>query len=139
VQPMAGIDERLCTDYLPLVDGWQVTRCADPDAGAAFLPEIRPEFFSARPALGERLRDSVLACFDGDPERAAADTAAVLVGLGLEQVRMAIVAVWCSPDVVGFWRTLAFHSTSRSSVHNDRDDHSRYRQGARHRLFPAAL
>jgi hypothetical protein len=52
------------------------------------------------------LRDSVLARFDGNPERAAADRAAVLAGIGLQQVRIAIVAASCPPDVVGFWRAL---------------------------------
>ena len=48
-QPMADIAERLCTHYLPLVYGWQVTTCADPGAVAALLPDIRPEFFWAPP------------------------------------------------------------------------------------------
>jgi long-chain acyl-CoA synthetase len=105
-QPMVGIAERLCTHYLPLVHGWHVTTCADPGAVRSLLPEIRPEFFWAPPALWETLRDSVLARFDGNPARAAADRAAVLAGIGLEQVRIAIVAASCPPDVVGFWRAL---------------------------------
>jgi long-subunit acyl-CoA synthetase (AMP-forming) len=105
-QPLAGIAERLCTQYLPLAQGWQVTTCADPDAVAPLLPEIRPEFFWAPPALWERLRSSVLARFHGDTERAAADRAAVLAALGLEQVRIAIVAASCPPDVARFWRAL---------------------------------
>lgn len=105
-QPIAGIAERLCTQYLPLAHGWHVTTCADPGVVAASLPEIRPEFFWAQPSLWEEMRASVLARFDGDAERAAADRAAVLAGLGLEQVRIAIVAASCPPDVVGFWRAL---------------------------------
>jgi long-chain acyl-CoA synthetase len=105
-QPMAGIAERLCTHYVPLVHGWHLTTCADPDAVASLLPEIRPEFFWAPPALWERLRDSVLARFEGDPERLAADPAAILAGIGLDQLRSAIVAASCPPDVIGFWRAL---------------------------------
>jgi long-chain acyl-CoA synthetase len=106
-QPMAGIVERLCTHYLPLVHGWQVTTCADPDAVAALLAEIRPEFFSGPPGLWERLRDSVLARFDGNPERAAADRPAVLAGIGLDQLRSAIVAAAPSrPELIGFWHAL---------------------------------
>jgi long-chain acyl-CoA synthetase len=105
-QPMTGIAERLCTQYLPLVHGWRLTTCADPDAVASSLPEIHPEFFSAPPALWEQLRDSALARFDGDPERTAADDAGVLARLGLGQVRIAIVAAPCPPDLVGFWRAL---------------------------------
>ena len=89
---MADIAERLCTHYLPLVDGWQVTTCADPGAVAALLPDIRPEFFWAPPELWEKLRVSVLARFDGSPERAAADRAAALAGIGLDHVRVAVVA-----------------------------------------------
>ena len=40
--PMAHIAERLCTDYLAIVHGWQVTTCADGRAVAALLPEVRP-------------------------------------------------------------------------------------------------
>jgi long-chain acyl-CoA synthetase len=105
-QPMAGITERLCTHYLPLVHGWHLTTCPDPDAVASLLPEIRPEFFWAPPALWERLMHAVLAGFEGDRERAAADRAAVLAGIGLDQLRIAIVAASCPPDVVGFWRAL---------------------------------
>jgi long-chain acyl-CoA synthetase len=105
-QPTAGIAERLCTHYLPLVHGWHITTCADPDAVASVLPEIRPEFFCAPPALWKRLRDSALARFGGDPERAAADRAAVLAGIGLDQLRSAMVAASCPPDVVSFWRAL---------------------------------
>src|SRR5207248_10303243 len=105
-QPIAGIAELLSAQYLPLAHGWQMTTCADPSAVAASLPEIRPEFFWAQPSLWEEMRGSVLARFHGDTERATADRAAVLAGLGLEQVRIAIVAASCPPDVVGFWRAL---------------------------------
>ena len=104
-QPMAGIAERLCTHYLPLVHGWQVITCANPDAVASLLPEIRPEFFWAPPALWERLRESVVARFDGNPERAAADRAAVLAGIGLDQLQSAIVAA--APVPAGVDRLLA--------------------------------
>jgi long-chain acyl-CoA synthetase len=105
-QPMADIAERLCAHYLPLVDGWQITTCADPGAVAALLPELRPEFLWALPELWEKLRGSVLARFDGSPERAAAERAAALAGVGLEHVRVAVVDASCPADVVGFWRAL---------------------------------
>jgi long-subunit acyl-CoA synthetase (AMP-forming) len=104
--PIADIAERLCTPYLPLVHGWQVTSCADPSVLAASLPEIRPEFFWARPTLWREMRASVLARFHGDPDHATANRAAVLTGLGLDQVRIALVAASCPPDVVSFWRAL---------------------------------
>jgi long-chain acyl-CoA synthetase len=106
-QPMADIAERLCTHYLPLVDGWQITTCADPSAVAALLPDIRPEFFWAPPELWEELRVSVLARFDGSPERAAADRGAALAGIGLEHVRVAVVGAGpCPPELIGFWHAL---------------------------------
>jgi long-chain acyl-CoA synthetase len=105
-QPIAGIAERLYTQYLPLVHGWQVTTFADPSLVAASLPDIRPEFFRAQPRLWEDMRASVLARFDGDAGRASTDRAAVLAGLGLEHLRVAIVAASCPPEVVGFWRAL---------------------------------
>lgn len=106
-QPMADIAERLCTHYLPLVHGWQVTTCADPNAVATVLGEIRPEFFSAPPAPWEKLRDSVLARFDGEPERAMADRGAALTAIGLDQLQCAVVAeAPCRPELIGFWHAL---------------------------------
>jgi long-subunit acyl-CoA synthetase (AMP-forming) len=94
-----------------------------PRCRRALLPEIRPEFFWAPPVLWEAFRDSVLARFDGDPERAAADSAAVLARLGLEQVRIAIVgAAPCRQEVIGFWLALGvpldeIHGLSESTPH----------------------
>jgi long-chain acyl-CoA synthetase len=106
-QPMSELGERLCAHYLPLVHGRPITTCADPGAVAALLPEIRPEIFWARPELWEQLRVSVLARFDASPERAAADRAAALAGVGLEHVRVAVVgAAPCRPELIGFWRAL---------------------------------
>jgi long-chain acyl-CoA synthetase len=105
-QPMADLAERLCAHYLPLVDGWQITTCADPVAVAALLPELRPDFLGAPPELWEELRGPVLARFDGSPERAAAKRAAALAGSGLEHIRVAVVGASCPADVVGFWRAL---------------------------------
>jgi long-subunit acyl-CoA synthetase (AMP-forming) len=47
--PMAHIAERLCTNYIAIAHGWQVTTCADPRAVAALLAEVRPEFFFSPP------------------------------------------------------------------------------------------
>lgn len=106
-QPMADIAERLCTHYLPLVDGWHTTTCADPGAVAALLPDIRPEFFWGPPDLWEELRVSVLARFEGRPERAVTDRAAALAGIGLEHVRVAVVGAGPSrPELLGFWHAL---------------------------------
>jgi long-subunit acyl-CoA synthetase (AMP-forming) len=105
--PMAHIAERLCTNYIAIAHGWQVTTCADPRAVTALLGEVRPQFFFSPPRLWEKLRASVLARFDGNVELAAANSDAVLRGLGLDQLRIAVVgAAPCPREVVGFWHAL---------------------------------
>jgi long-subunit acyl-CoA synthetase (AMP-forming) len=42
--PMALSAERLCTTYIAITHGWQVTTCADPRAVGALLAEVRPQF-----------------------------------------------------------------------------------------------
>ncbi|HUO70329.1 MAG TPA: AMP-binding protein, partial [Solirubrobacteraceae bacterium] len=105
--PMAHIAERLCTHYLALTHGWQVTTCADPRAVVPVLAKVRPEFFFSPPRLWEKLRASVLARFDGDLELAASQRDAVLRSLGLDQARIAVVgAAPCPPEVIDFWHQL---------------------------------
>jgi long-subunit acyl-CoA synthetase (AMP-forming) len=105
--PMAHIAERLCTNYITITHGWQVTTCADPRAVGGLLAEVRPQFFFSPPRLWEKLRASVLARFDGNVELAAANSDTVLRGLGLDQLRIAVVgAAPCPPEVIGFWHAL---------------------------------
>lgn len=114
--PMAHIAERLCAHYLPLVHGWQITTCADPCGVTALLADIRPELLFAPPTRWKDLRASVLARFDGDAELAAMDTDAVLAGLGLEQLRAAILGpASCRPEVVAFWHTRWAFRSARSA------------------------
>ncbi|HEX2309104.1 MAG TPA: AMP-binding protein [Vicinamibacterales bacterium] len=105
--PMAHIAERLCTHYVAIAHGWQVTTCADPRAVGTLLGDVRPHFFFSPPRMWEKLRAAVLARFDGNVELAAANSDAVLRGLGLDQLRIAVVgAAPCPPEVVGFWHAL---------------------------------
>jgi long-subunit acyl-CoA synthetase (AMP-forming) len=105
--PMAHVVERLCTDYLAILHGWDVTTCADSRAVAALLPEVRPHFFFSPPRMWEKLRAAVLARFDGSVELAVANSDAVLRGLGLDQIRIAVVgAAPCPPEIIGFWHAL---------------------------------
>ena len=105
--PMAHIAERLCTNYVAIAHGWNVTTCADARAVGALLAEVRPTFFFSPPRMWEKLRASVLARFDGNVELAAAESDAVLRGLGLDQLRVAVVgAAPCPPEVIGFWHAL---------------------------------
>jgi long-subunit acyl-CoA synthetase (AMP-forming) len=105
--PMAHIAERLCTHYVAITHGWHVTTCADPRAVGALLTEVRPQFFFSPPRMWEKLRAAVLARFDGNVELAAANSDAVLRGLGLDELRIAVVgAAPCPPEVIGFWHAL---------------------------------
>ena len=105
--PMAHIAERICTNYVALTLGWDVTTCADPRALGALLAEVRPQFLFSPPRMWEKLRASVLARFDGSVELAAADRDGVLRGLGLDQIQVAVVgAAPCPPEVIGFWHAL---------------------------------
>jgi long-subunit acyl-CoA synthetase (AMP-forming) len=105
--PMAHIAERLCTHYMAITHAWQVTTCADPRAVGALLGEVRPEFFFSPPRMWEKLRAAVLARFDGNVELAAANSDAVLRGVGLDQLRIAVVgAAPCPREVIGFWHAL---------------------------------
>jgi long-chain acyl-CoA synthetase len=105
--PMAHIAERLCTHYLPIAHGWQVTTCPDPRAIATLLQQVRPQAFFSPPRLWEKLRSSVLAQFGGDLEQAVAARGAVLSQLGLDALQTALVgAAPCPPEVIAFWHAL---------------------------------
>jgi long-subunit acyl-CoA synthetase (AMP-forming) len=90
--PMAHIAERLCTHYVPMFCGWEVTCCPNPADVAGYLPAVRPGFFFSPPRLWEKLK-------------AAAQAGATVEQLGLDQVDVAIVgAAPCPPEVIAFWR-----------------------------------
>jgi long-chain acyl-CoA synthetase len=105
--PMAQIAERLCTHYLPIAHGWQVTTCSDPRAIPSLLPQVRPQVFFSPPRLWETLRASVLARFEGDLEKVAARRDTVLAELGFDALDTALVgAAPCPPEVIRFWHAL---------------------------------
>lgn len=62
--PTAMIAERLCSQYLPMRLGWEVTCCPDPTLAPAFMREVRPEFFFAPPGSWEALRRAAMARID---------------------------------------------------------------------------
>jgi long-subunit acyl-CoA synthetase (AMP-forming) len=121
--PMGHVAERLCTHYLPMVAGWDVTACPDPRAVVDLLPQVRPGFFFSPPRLWEKLRAAVIASLD-DGARGTLDAAlervragdgpqdgplqrAVRAKLGFDQVRVAVVgAAPCPAEVIEFWHAL---------------------------------
>lgn len=126
--PMAHIAERMCTHYLPMVCGWQVTCCPDPAGVAGHLPDVRPGFFFSPPRLWEKLRGAVLSGADA-PVRAELEAAlervhagdgpqdgpaqqAIRSQLGLDQLEVAVVgAAPCPPDVIAFHHALGIPLT----------------------------
>lgn len=73
--PTATIAERLCSQYLPMWLGWEVTCCPDPALAPAFLREVRPGFFFAPPRTWEALRTAVMARIDSAESLRALDLA----------------------------------------------------------------
>jgi long-chain acyl-CoA synthetase len=72
---MAAMAERLCTQYLPMTLGWQVTCCPDPALVGVFLREVRPGFVFAPPRTWEHLKASVMARIDNAESLRALDAA----------------------------------------------------------------
>jgi long-chain acyl-CoA synthetase len=100
--PMAHIAERLCTHYVPMGLGWEVTCLDDPRAIATVLPAVRPQFFFSPPRLWEKLRAATVARLGDRPDGRAA-----LAALGLDEVRVAITgAAPCPAEVTEFWHAL---------------------------------
>ena len=100
--PMAHIAERLCTHYVPMQLGWEVTCVPDPRAIAALLPVLRPQFFFSPPRLWEKLRAGLVAELGERP-----DPAGALAAAGLDEVRVGVTgAAPCPAEVIGFWRSL---------------------------------
>jgi long-chain acyl-CoA synthetase len=73
--PMAAMAERLCTQYLPMTLGWQVTCCPDPALVDVFLREVQPGFVFAPPRTWEQLQASVMARIDNAEGLRALDAA----------------------------------------------------------------
>ncbi|MGE4425441.1 MAG: long-chain fatty acid--CoA ligase [Solirubrobacteraceae bacterium] len=124
--PMAHVAERMCTHYIPMALGWQVTCQPDPREIATTLAAVRPEFFFSPPRLWQKLRSAVVARMGSTPEPAQA-----LAALGLDRVRASLVgAAPCPPDVIAFWNDLGLplcevyglsETTAVATVDNPRD------------------
>src|SRR5437868_5546776 len=69
--PMAHVAERMVTHYFHVLDGTEVTSCPDPAQLAAYLREVRPNYFFAVPRVWEKLYAGVHAALAADPEKQA--------------------------------------------------------------------
>ena len=99
---MAHIAERLCTHYIPMRLGWDVTCLGDPRAIGELLPQVRPQFFFSPPRLWEKLRAATIVKLGDNPDGPTA-----LAALGLDEVDIALTgAAPCPAEVIEFWHGL---------------------------------
>src|SRR4029077_19148315 len=80
--PMAHVAERMVTHYFHVLDGTEVTTCPDPGQLAAYLRDVRPNYFFAVPRVWEKLYAGVQAALAADPERQAQVERALEAGAG---------------------------------------------------------
>jgi long-chain acyl-CoA synthetase len=78
--PMAHVAERMVTHYFHVLDGTEVTSCPDPSQLAAYVREVRPNYFFAVPRVWEKLYAGVHAALAADPERQGAVEKAMEAG-----------------------------------------------------------
>jgi long-chain acyl-CoA synthetase len=78
--PMAHVAERMVTHYFHVLDGTEVSTCPDPSQLAAYLREVRPNYFFAVPRVWEKLYAGVHAALAADPDKQAAVEKAMEAG-----------------------------------------------------------
>jgi long-subunit acyl-CoA synthetase (AMP-forming) len=85
--PAAHIAERMAHHYVPTVHAGTVTVCPNPREIAAFLPQVRPQWFFAVPRIWEKLKAGLEAMQAGQDEAARAPVQKALAD-SLEAVRL---------------------------------------------------
>jgi long-subunit acyl-CoA synthetase (AMP-forming) len=85
--PAAHIAERMAHHYVPTVHAGTVTVCPNPREIAAFLPQVRPNWFFAVPRIWEKLKAGLEAMQAGQDEAARAPVQKALAD-SLEAVRL---------------------------------------------------
>jgi long-chain acyl-CoA synthetase len=87
--PAAHIAERAAHHYIPMSYGLEVTTCPNPREIAAYLPEVRPNWFFAVPRIWEKLKAGLETMLAAQPDeqrnRAQAALQASIDKVRLEQ------------------------------------------------------
>ena len=89
----------MVTHYFHALHGTEVTSCPDPSQLAAYLREVRPQYFFAVPRVWEKLYAGLQAALSADPDKRAAVDQAMDAGahdalgpvrgqIGLDDVRV---------------------------------------------------
>ena len=85
--PAAHIAERMAHHYIPIVYAGSVTVCPNPREIAAFLPQVRPNWFFAVPRVWEKLKAGLEAMLAAQ-EPAAREPVRRALDAALERVRL---------------------------------------------------
>jgi long-chain acyl-CoA synthetase len=85
--PMAHIAERMSTQYLAVMGGYEVTDCPDPSQIAAYAREVRPQIMFGVPRVWEKIYAGVQAALAADPEKKAKFDEAVAAAIPISERR----------------------------------------------------
>jgi long-chain acyl-CoA synthetase len=85
--PMAHIAERACSHYLPMFVGFSTTCCPDPRQVVAYLPEVKPSWFFAVPRIWEKLKATIEAGIEAEPDAAKKKATEWALDVGLRKAR----------------------------------------------------
>jgi long-chain acyl-CoA synthetase len=85
--PMAHIAERMTSQYLGGIGGYEVTCCPDAGELAAYVREVRPEIMFGVPRVWEKIHAGVQAALGADPEGMAGFDLAVATAIPIAERR----------------------------------------------------
>jgi long-chain acyl-CoA synthetase len=106
--PMAHIAERSTTHYSAAVSGYEVTTCDDPARLAEHLREVRPHLVFGVPRVWEKMRAGVESVLQGDAEKWAQFTDAVLAAGTLRRAVLDGTATDTDRETLDFLDAVAF-------------------------------
>ncbi len=85
--PMAHIAERACSHYLPMTFGFSTTCCPDPKQIAAYLPEVRPNWFFSVPRIWEKVKAALEAGMAAEEDEQRKQATSWALDVGYRKVR----------------------------------------------------
>jgi long-subunit acyl-CoA synthetase (AMP-forming) len=85
--PAAHIAERAAHHYIPMSYGLEVTTCPNPREIAAYLPEVRPNWFFAVPRIWEKLKAGLETMLAAQPDEQRSRAQAALRA-SIDKVRL---------------------------------------------------